>query len=302
MINPIVTIIVVCYNHAAYLEECISSIANQSYENIELIVADDFSTDESAELLLKLSKKENFIFLPNECNIGLNNTLIRAIELAKGSFISIIAADDYMHYNKISTQLSYLTTTGKDGVYSTGFSVTDNKKEIILLNEVFLQNDNKKILNYIYQFDWGAPLLQSGLFSTKIIKDLLPLRKQYKSDDWAFLIKAYEQYDIGYINEALFYYRLHPTNTHKKYWQTFPMRVDLAAGLIPAEYRIKALSNIMLTQGQYLMADKNVFAACKFYLNSLIFNFSFIKVWWIFKSTAVFFRNYLQNFFYKKNI
>lgn len=300
MNNPTVTVIVVCYNHLPYLEECILSVINQTYKNIELIVADDFSKDGSVELLWKLSKKENFLFLPNERNIGLNNTLIRAIEISTGSFFSIISADDYMHHDKILNQVNFLTTSGNDGVYSTGFSVKGNNKEFIKLNAVFTQNNKKIILNYIYQYDWDAPLLQSGLFSKKIITELLPLRKQYKSDDWAFLIKAFEQYNIGYINQALFYYRLHPSNTHKNYWYTFPMRVSIAAGLVPPEYRIKALSNIMLTQGQYLMMDKKIFAAYKFFYNSLIFNFSFNKIWLIFKCTAISFKKWLQNF--KKNI
>lgn len=286
MNNPTVTVIVVCYNHAQYLEECIQSITNQTYKNIELIVADDFSEDGSVELCKQLNQKFNFTFLPNEKNIGLNNTLIGAIMHATGSYISIIAADDYMHIDKIIKQINYLINNGKDGVYATGFSVSNDKKEYIKLNPVFLQNNNKKILNYIYQCDWGAPLLQSGLFSKKIVNDLLPLRKQYKSDDWAFLIKAFEMYDIGYINEPLFYYRLHPTNTHKKYWTTFPMRVDIVCNLIPDQYRIKALSNIMLSQGQYLMADNKFFDAIKFFLNSLILNFSFNNTLLMFKSTA----------------
>src|ERR671920_250671 len=107
-----------------------------------------------------------------------------------------------------------------------------------------------KALRYLYQSDWGAPLLQSALFRKQVWVDLAGLRKEYKSDDWAFLIKCMEQFKIGFINKPYFCYRLHDNNTYKKYWNTFPMRIDIAARLVPYKYRTKTISNIFLTQSQ----------------------------------------------------
>ena len=291
MNNPRVTVIVVCYNHLQYVEESIYSVLNQTFKNVELIVADDHSLDGSVELLTKLSKRLGFLFFANERNTGLNNTILKALESSTGSFISILASDDYIKPDKTEKQVKYLLETGKEGVYANGFSVINEKKELIKLNPVFTQKDNNKILHYIYQYDWGAPLLQSGLFSKKMVTNLLPLRKEYKSDDWVFLIKAFEQHNTGYMDEPLFYYRLHPTNTHKKYWFTFPMRMDIAARLVPDAYRTKTISNILLSQGQYLLADKKIFSGLKFFMSSLFLHFSFNNMIFMAKSIAVFFRN-----------
>ena len=58
--NPLVSIVVPSYNHASYIEKCIESIINQDYDNYELIVIDDGSTDTSAEILIKLQKNMDF--------------------------------------------------------------------------------------------------------------------------------------------------------------------------------------------------------------------------------------------------
>ena len=108
MDNPKVTVLIVCYNHIQYLEESIYSVLNQTYKNIEIIVADDFSQDGSPDRLKLLSEKLNFIFLANETNIGLNETIIKASEYATGSFISILSSDDYLDVEKIHKQIKYL--------------------------------------------------------------------------------------------------------------------------------------------------------------------------------------------------
>ena len=290
MDNPKVTVLIVCYNHIQYLEESIYSVVNQTYKNIEIIVADDFSQDGSPERLKLLSKKLNFIFLANETNIGLNETIIKASEYATGSFISILSSDDYLDAEKIYKQVKYLLETNKDGVYANGYSVINEKKRKITINPVFAQNSKTKILNYIYQYDWEAPLLQSGLFRKNIVTDLIPIRKNFKSDDWAFLIKAYEEYDIGYMNEPLFFYRLHSTNSHKNYWFTFPMRIEIASRMVPESYRMKAVANIMASQGKYLLKDKNFFSGLKFFISSLALNLSFKNILVMIKSTLLFFR------------
>lgn len=291
MDNHRVTVIIVCYNHMQFLEESIFSVINQTYKNIELIVADDFSQDGSPDKLKLLSEKLNFIFLANETNIGLNDTILKTLEYASGSFISILAADDYLDTEKIYKQIKYLLEIKKDGVYANGYSVINGKKRKITINPVFAQNSKTKILNYIYQYDWEAPLLQSGLFRKNIVTDLIPIRKNFKSDDWAFLIKAYEEYEIGYMNEPLFFYRLHSTNSHRNYWLTFPMRIDIASRMVPAIYRIKTLSSIMASQGKYLLEDKKFFSACKFFISSLVLHVSFGNIEVMIKSTVLFFRN-----------
>lgn len=291
MLNK-VTIIIVSYNHKEYVQEAILSVLNQTYKNIQIIVADDNSTDGSIELIEKLASEHSFLFIQNKKNIGLNNNILAALEEVKGEYISFLASDDYMDPNKTETLIQYLLKNGKDGVYATGYSLNGKKKKLIKISKVFQQKNPIKILNFLYTQDWECPLLQSALFRINVLKELISLREEYKSDDWAFLIKAYELYNIDYINEPLFYYRLHENNTHRNYWFTYPMRIDIASRLIPVKFRKKCIANINLSQGNYLMADKQFFFAISFYANSLLLSFNIKTIISIIKTIGVFFRDF----------
>src|SRR4051812_23360738 len=99
--KPLVTVILISYNHKNYLEQAIRSVKDQTYSNVELIAIDDCSTDGSGELIRELQDSYSFIFLQNEKNIGLNNTITKASKVATGEFISILAADDAIISDKL---------------------------------------------------------------------------------------------------------------------------------------------------------------------------------------------------------
>ena len=92
-----ISIIVPVYNVEKYVDNCISSILNQSYKNIELIIIDDKSTDDSYEIISKYSKKA--IILQNKKNSGLSYTRNVGLDKATGDYISFIDSDDYIPEN-----------------------------------------------------------------------------------------------------------------------------------------------------------------------------------------------------------
>jgi len=97
---PKVSVIIPSYNHERYVEESIRSVLEQTYENIEIIVLDDGSSDSSPEILKKLSEQYGFYY-EHQNNIGLPATLNKAIKIASGDFISFVASDDVFLPDKI---------------------------------------------------------------------------------------------------------------------------------------------------------------------------------------------------------
>lgn len=94
---PLVTVIVPCYNHEKYVKTCLDSIFRQTYKNIEVIVVDDCSPDNSAEVIKKLQQKYDFKFIEHKENWGLTKTLNDVIyNHAHGKYIKCIASDDYL--------------------------------------------------------------------------------------------------------------------------------------------------------------------------------------------------------------
>ncbi|RTL01179.1 MAG: glycosyltransferase [Proteobacteria bacterium] len=102
---PLVSIVVASYNNAKYLEECLESAANQTYINIEIIIADDCSTDNSREIIEKfIVKYPNKKIVPvlHEKNIGAcANLNIAILNYATGDFVKVIDSDDYLSLDAV---------------------------------------------------------------------------------------------------------------------------------------------------------------------------------------------------------
>lgn len=110
--EPLVSVVIPCYNHAVYVKECILSVVGQDYRNIELIIIDDGSSDASIreiEAMCDLceSRFTRFMFVHRE-NRGLCNTLNQALEWCEGRYYSALASDDVWLSFKISRQVKYL--------------------------------------------------------------------------------------------------------------------------------------------------------------------------------------------------
>src|SRR5690606_4797225 len=110
--KPLVSVVIPCYNHAKFVKETIQSIIDQDYENIELIIIDDGSKDNSVEVIEEMVpachkrfKRFEFRHRPNR---GLCATLNEALEWCTGEYLSCIASDDIMMPYKTSVQVEYL--------------------------------------------------------------------------------------------------------------------------------------------------------------------------------------------------
>jgi len=102
---PVVSIVIPAYNCARYLKEAIDSVLNQDYPEIELIVFDDGSTDETPALLKEYGRK---FFWESHANIGQSATLNKGWEMATGQFLGYLSADDALLRNAISSSVEQL--------------------------------------------------------------------------------------------------------------------------------------------------------------------------------------------------
>ena len=119
--TPRVTFLVGCYNHSDYVTECVDSIKNQTYKNIEIIIWDDCSKDNSVnkikQWILQNEKSIECSFIENNENIGLCKSLNKALEKACGKYIAITSADDMQLPDRIERQVRILNASSeKTGV------------------------------------------------------------------------------------------------------------------------------------------------------------------------------------------
>ena len=92
--NPLVSIIIPVYNTAKYLPNCLDSIINQSYCNLEIIIIDDGSTDDSYKIAKKYASKDPRIKLVHQKNSGQSSARNKGLSLSKGNFIAFVDSDD----------------------------------------------------------------------------------------------------------------------------------------------------------------------------------------------------------------
>ena len=110
MDNPLISIIIPVYNAEDYLDKCIQSVLQQDYENYELILVDDGSTDQSSNIISGWASKDRRIRFLHKENGGQSSARNLGLDQAKGTYISFVDADDYVESDYLSYLLSLFTS------------------------------------------------------------------------------------------------------------------------------------------------------------------------------------------------
>ena len=124
--EPLISVIIPTYNRGRLILDSVNSVLNQTYKNIELIVVDDCSTDDTEEILKSINDSR-IRYEKLEKNSGACIARNRGIELSTGEFIAFNDSDDSWHSNKLEKQLNFLTRNCAD-VVSCSMSVYDDEK------------------------------------------------------------------------------------------------------------------------------------------------------------------------------
>lgn len=118
---PLVSVIIPNFNYLRYIEKCLESVLSQDYPNIEVIVVDDGSTDESVNYVTTLTPK---VKLVQQQNSGVSVARNRGLLESRGEFLAFLDADDFWDPSKISKQMNLLLNSNVDLVYC-GINLVD---------------------------------------------------------------------------------------------------------------------------------------------------------------------------------
>ncbi|RHW42800.1 glycosyltransferase [Neobacillus notoginsengisoli] len=109
-----ISVIVAAYNVEAYIEKCLESIISQTYKNLEIIVVNDGSSDNTLKLIKKSSSSDNRITLINKPNGGLSSARNAGLDIATGNFIGFVDGDDYIANDMYEVLINNLIKTSAD--------------------------------------------------------------------------------------------------------------------------------------------------------------------------------------------
>ena len=143
----LISVVVTCYNHENYIEQCLRSIFKQTYRNIELIVLDDGSTDNSSEIIQEVLKESPFVttFESHE-NIGVVRTRNKGLNLLNGDYFLFVDSDDFLDDRYVEELYDCAINHQADIVYCDLFNF--EKNEVYLKAQEF-ELHSLLVLNYI---------------------------------------------------------------------------------------------------------------------------------------------------------
>lgn len=213
--QPLVSVVIPCYNHDQFVQDSIQSVIDQTYENIELIIIDDGSKDESVlkiremvGLCEKRFTRFEFISRPNK---GLSSTLNEALKWIEGEYYLSVASDDEMLPNKTAYQVNYLEKNKEVIAVFGAVELIDcegNRIGAISPSNRRLSFKNIILSNYTIM----AP---TQMIRTEVIKGLgeNPYPSHIKIEDWYMWLKLAEIGTLKNIPNELVRYRIHDNNT-----------------------------------------------------------------------------------------
>lgn len=279
--NPLVSIIVVCYNHSNFIPDCFNSVLKQSYKNTELIVFDNGSTDGSTEILRSLQTEYGFLLICQE-NLGAPKTCNIAIPMAKGKYITFISTDDYWPLDFIELTVEFLEHCDEKIAVCGGTSILIDKAGKIYRKQTFNEYHELEFKD-VFLKGRNIPAVTS-IFRTKVLNEVGGFDERHNIEDASMWLKiTYLGYRIAFLNKLLGYYRHHETNISHR-------RDDLIEGIrtmygdyshLPGYER--ALSNkFFRTFTRFLRIDKSYSFRFLRYVNIKYLKFSDIYLSLIF--------------------
>jgi len=203
MSKPLVSIIIPNYNKAPYIRESIESALNQTYKNIEVIVVDDGSTDQSREIIKSFGKKIKAYFLPHKnANVARNF----GFKKSKGEYIQFLDSDDIILPEKIEKQVELLEKTGGDMALCYWAHLTE-KNELKNIKKIPETFEKEQML--LWHIQGNLFICMSPLYKREFISSTFWDEKLRRAQDIDFHIKISLLYPTAKtIPEVLAYYRI----------------------------------------------------------------------------------------------
>ncbi len=216
--NPLVSIVIPIFNAEKYLKKCIESVIQQSYKNIEVILVDDGSTDNSSIIYQEYIKKDNRLKVQNQKNFGVSVARNNGIHIARGEYILFVDADDWLERNMIELMCNKLEKDKEIDVcicgYKECYEEKNQIKNIIFSNKLtdinfvdLILNEKNLIKGYLF----------NKMFRREKIIEYFNTNIAIK-EDLVFILANFDKKTRYYIiNEPLYNYRINSTSAiHSK--------------------------------------------------------------------------------------
>jgi|TARA_B100001939_G_C16921799_1_gene609748 glycosyltransferase involved in cell wall biosynthesis len=234
--NSLVSIIINCRNGEQYLQECISSVLEQSYKQIEIIFFDNNSNDSTKKIIDSFDSPKIRYFRSNE-DLSLGKARNKALCEAMGDYVSFLDADDIYLKDKVLKQLNLMKETNYEASYSGYYEINSLGK---VINKIMPKISSGDIFEKVLK-KYNVNL-QTIMFKRKLVESLnLSFDENFNfSEDGDFFLNICIQKNILVIKEPLIKYRIHSEQDTKKKYHLVSKEFEITLNKLKRKFPKKA--------------------------------------------------------------
>ena len=240
--TPLISVVIPSYNHEQYIGNAIASVLAQTYENIELIIVDDGSSDNSIDLIRSINDAR--VTVIEQENRGAHNAINRGLDVGEGDYFAILNSDDIFLPDRLTQCVAHLRESRAE-LAASWLEVVDKSGKTLGIKKGWNNMLPWDIPNYENTFarteDFALNLLASNfvattsnvVFTRRLFDAIGGMRNLRFTHDWDFLLRAAAKFKCSLIPAPLIKYRIHDSNTisSNRAWMLFEICWVLAAGL-----------------------------------------------------------------------
>ncbi len=237
--KPLCSIVCTSFNHAAFSETAIASLKNQTYENIEIIVVDDGSTDGNSEIVERALRNSQrpYKFISQSRTGNVSKNINKGISVASGQYLSFFSLDDVLLEDCIESKMSLLSND-----LDLSFVANTCNKEINEYDDVIEPNFKSPLFNSsissaddllkVEYENIGTFYMQGAVFSASLIKEIKGYDEDMLGDDLIIRTKIYEymrkfpNLRFKLIHSPGVCYRKHSQNIHRDSWRQVKLVIE----------------------------------------------------------------------------
>lgn len=211
--EPLVSVTICTYNRANFILQAIHSVEEQTYKNIEIIIVDDASTDNTEELIKNYLSPLPIKYFKNKKNLNIAGTRNETVKYSSGKYIAILDSDDFwIDKEKISKQVEVLESDATIALIGTQAQTIDINNNII--GEIRFPLSNDELQKILLQRD---PFIHSSVVYRKDILPINPFNKNKSPfEDYDLILRLGRKFKLQNLDIISVAYRIHSGGESKK--------------------------------------------------------------------------------------
>lgn len=206
--RPKVSVLLPAYNAEKYLPEAIESILKQSYQDFELLVVDDCSTDSTWQVIQKYANLDSrVVAIQNQKNLKLSGSLNVAIAHANGDYLARMDADDWSYPDRFQKQVTYMDANPEVGIVGGSMEVCDELLNVVSTRRYHQTDDD--IRRHLFRYSpFSHPLI---MIRKSVIDEVGGYRDKFNpAEDYELYFRVGKRAKFGNLQDVLLKYRVIP--------------------------------------------------------------------------------------------